>query len=77
MNTGLATGFTAGNADSSATGNPANPVSVLRLISLYQLRLGGFLVLLSYLLVAFLIYAGWQQRMEWPLSAESGLGYTL
>jgi hypothetical protein len=77
MNTGLVTGFTAGNTDSSATGSPANPVAVLRLISLYRLRLGGLLVLLSYLLVAFLIYAGWQQRMEWPLSAESGLGYTL
>jgi hypothetical protein len=25
----------------------------------------------------FLIYAGWQQRPEWPLTAESGYGYAL
>jgi len=52
-------------------------MAVFSLISLYRLRSTGFLVILSYLLVAFLIYAGWQQRMEWPLSAESGLGYGL
>jgi hypothetical protein len=50
---------------------------VLRLISLYRPRGNGFLVVFSYILVAFLIFAGWQQRMEWPLSAESGLGYAL
>ena len=51
--------------------------SVGKLISLYRPRFGGFLVLLCYLLVAFLIYAGWKQRLEWPLSAESGTGYAL
>jgi hypothetical protein len=47
------------------------------LISLYQPRLGGFVVLLAYLVVIFLIYAGWQQRPEWPMTAESGPGYAL
>jgi hypothetical protein len=80
MNTGLATDFRNQALEIGVTGKSASPVtaiSVLRLISLYQLRANGFLVLLSYLLVAFLIYAGWQQRMEWPLSAESGVGYAL
>ncbi|MEA2093966.1 MAG: hypothetical protein U9P11_05310 [Pseudomonadota bacterium] len=47
------------------------------LISLYRPRLGGFVVLLAYVLVMFLIYAGWQQRPEWPMTAESGPGYAL
>ncbi len=47
------------------------------LISLYQPRLGGFVVLLAYIVVMFLIYAGWQQRPEWPMTAESGPGYAL
>lgn len=47
------------------------------LISLYRPRLGGFVVLLSYIVVMFLIYAGWQQRPEWPMTAESGTGYAL
>ncbi len=47
------------------------------LITLYRPRLSGFLVLLAYFLVGFLIYAGWKQRPEWPLTAESGLGYGL
>jgi hypothetical protein len=47
------------------------------LISFYRPRLNGFLVLLAYVLVMFLIYAGWQQRPEWPLTAESGYGYAL
>lgn len=51
--------------------------SVAGLVTLYRPRLGGFLILLAYLLVAFLIYAGWRQRLEWPLTAESGLGYAL
>ena len=47
------------------------------LISLYRPRVSGFLVLLAYSFVSFLIYAGWQQRPEWPLTAESGSGYAL
>ncbi|MEN8763795.1 MAG: hypothetical protein ABF290_15325 [Thiogranum sp.] len=47
------------------------------LISLYRPRFTGFLVLVAYALVTFLIYAGWQQRPEWPLTAESGTGYAL
>jgi hypothetical protein len=47
------------------------------LISLYRPRFNGFLVLVAYLLVMFLIYAGWQQRPEWPMTAESGSGYAL
>ena len=47
------------------------------LISLYRPRFNGFLVLVAYLLVMFLIYAGWQQRPEWPMTAESGTGYAL
>lgn len=80
MNTGLATDLAAHPTPATFTGaedKPSDASAVFRLISLYRLRANGFLVLLSYLLVAFLIYAGWQQRMEWPLSAESGLGYAL
>ena len=80
MNTGLATDFRNLDTDITVTGrsgNPAKTPPVLRLISLYQLRPNGFVVLISYLLVAFLIYAGWQRRMEWPLSAEYGVGYWL
>lgn len=51
--------------------------TVAGLVTLYRPKLGGFLILLAYLLVAFLIYAGWKQRLEWPLTAESGLGYAL
>ncbi|MGB5338995.1 MAG: hypothetical protein WBO06_07875 [Gammaproteobacteria bacterium] len=51
--------------------------NVAGLVTLYRPRLGGFLILLSYLLVALLIYAGWKQRLEWPLTAESGVGYAL
>ena len=47
------------------------------LISLYRPRVSGFLVLVAYSFVSFLIFAGWQQRPEWPLTAESGTGYTL
>ena len=47
------------------------------LVSLYRPRAGGLLILLAYLAVAVLLYAGWQQRVEWPLTAESGAGYTL
>ncbi|MCO6413316.1 MAG: hypothetical protein J5I92_11265 [Thiogranum sp.] len=51
--------------------------SVGDLVTLYRPRFGGLLVLAGYLLVAFLIYAGWKQRLEWPLTAESGAGYAL
>ena len=51
--------------------------SVAQLVTLYRPRAGGFVIMLAYLLVGFLIYAGWKQRLEWPLTAESGLGYWL
>ena len=35
------------------------------------------MVLSAYLTVFFLIYAGWRQRPEWPMTAESGTGYAL
>lgn len=47
------------------------------LVGLYKLSLTGFLAMTAYILVMFLIYLGWQNRMEQPLSAESGLGYAL
>lgn len=47
------------------------------LINLYRPRTGGFLVLLAYLLVAYVIYLGWHNRLTQPLTAESGLGYAL
>jgi len=56
--------------------NPAHH-SMARLVSLYRPRIAGFLVYLSYVLVALFIYAGWQKRLEWPLTAESGAGYLL
>jgi hypothetical protein len=80
MNAELARNFRYRDTDITLTGRqgtPRNGISVFRLVSLYQLRAGGFLVLLSYFLVMVLIYAGWQRRMDWPLSAESGLGYAL
>lgn len=82
MSTGLATDFRKDDTDITITvtgrsRRPAKTPPVLRLISLYQLRPSGFVVLLAYLVVAFLIYSGWQQRTEWPLSAESGIGYWL
>jgi hypothetical protein len=81
MNSGLATELTAppgaARPASPPTREPTDATAVFQLISLYRLRPGSFLVPLAYLLVAFLIYAGWQQRLNWPLSAESGLGYTL
>ena len=51
--------------------------SMARLVSLYRPRIAGFLVYFSYVLVALFIYAGWQRRLEWPLTAESGAGYLL
>ena len=54
-----------------------NNYSVPRLVSLYRPRIAGFLVYFSYVLVAFFIYAGWKNRLEWPLTAESGTGYLL
>jgi hypothetical protein len=47
------------------------------LIALYRPRPAGFLVLFFYLTVMLLLYAGWQQRLQWPLTAESGVGYAL
>ena len=47
------------------------------LVNLYRPKTRGFLVLLAYLLVAYVIYLGWHNRLTQPLTAESGLGYTL
>ena len=48
-----------------------------RLIALHRPSLSGILVLLSYLIVLALLYAGWQSRSERPLTPESGFGYAL
>jgi hypothetical protein len=47
------------------------------LVNLYRPKTRGFLVLFAYLLVAYVIYLGWHNRLTQPLTAESGLGYTL
>jgi hypothetical protein len=47
------------------------------LVNLYRPKTRGFLVLLAYLLVAYVVYLGWHNRLAQPLTAESGLGYTL
>lgn len=47
------------------------------LVNLYRPKTRGFLVLLAYLLVAYIVYLGWHNRLTQPLTAESGLGYTL
>jgi len=47
------------------------------LVNLYRPRAGGFLELLAYLLVAYIIYLVWDNRLTQPLTAESGLGYAL
>lgn len=47
------------------------------LVNLYRPRTRGFLVMVAYLLVAYVIYLGWDNRLSQPLTAESGLGYAL
>lgn len=47
------------------------------LVNLYRPRARGFLVLLAYLLVALVVYLGWNNRLAQPLTAESGAGYAL
>lgn len=47
------------------------------LVGLYKLQSRGVISLLAYLTVMFLLYLGWQNRMEQPLTAESGMGYAL
>jgi hypothetical protein len=47
------------------------------LINLYRPRIRGFLVLLAYMLVIYVIYLGWHNRLAQPLTAEAGLGYGL
>ena len=47
------------------------------LVVAYRPRLAGMLVLIACLLVMFLVYLGWQNRMEQPLTPESGAGYAL
>lgn len=47
------------------------------LVVAYRPRLTGLFVLVAYTLVAFLIYLGWLNRMEQPLTPESGAGYAL
>ncbi len=47
------------------------------LVNLYRPKTRGFLVLLAYLFVAYVIYLGWHNRLAQPLTAESGLGYAL
>ena len=47
------------------------------LVSLYQPKLFGLFIPFAYLLVGLFIYAGWKQRMDWPMSAETGTGYML
>ncbi len=71
-------------ADDLNTSSPDRAASRLKfhkrlsgLVGLYKLRLSGFLSLIAYLLVMFLLYLGWQNRMEQPLTAESGIGYAL
>lgn len=63
----------------SPTSNTRTSVrsSAKRLIDLYRPSLPGTLVLLSYIFVLLLLYAGWQSRSERPLTPESGLGYAL
>jgi hypothetical protein len=51
--------------------------SAARLVAQYRPRIAGLLVYFSYVLVALFIYAGWKQRLQWPLTAESGAGYLL
>ncbi len=47
------------------------------LIDLYRPRSRGFLLLVMYLLVLYVVYLGWNNRLEQPLTAESGMGYAL
>lgn len=67
LNLPAATAATPGNRDDRWT----------PLVNLYRPRARGFLVLLAYLTVAWVIYLGWHNRITQPLTAESGLGYAL
>ena len=57
--------------------NPKRNKHLARLVGLYKLNLGGILTLSAYILVILLVYLGWQNRVEQPLTAESGAGYAL
>jgi hypothetical protein len=78
ISTQLSADFAAQVTDAERSPHSQRDKRVLSgLISLYRPRLGGFVVMLAYVVVMFLIYAGWQQRPEWPMTAESGAGYAL
>jgi len=47
------------------------------LVNLYRPRTRGFLVLLAYLLVTYVVYLGWHNRIAQPLTPDAGLGYAL
>jgi hypothetical protein len=47
------------------------------LVNLYRPRAGGFLLVAAYLLVVYILYLGWHNRLAQPLTAESGAGYAL
>jgi hypothetical protein len=49
----------------------------LALINLYRPKARGFLVPLAYLIVLYVVYLGWNNRLTQPLTAESGVGYAL
>ena len=65
------------NTSFDTSDNPKIHQRLTNLIGLYKLRFTGFLVFSAYLFVAFLLYLGWQNRLEQPLTAESGTGYAL
>jgi len=47
------------------------------LINLYRPRFRGLLLLTAYLLVLYVVYLGWNNRLAQPLTADSGAGYAL
>jgi hypothetical protein len=51
--------------------------SLASLVSLYRPRISSIGTPVFYLLILLMIYAGWQNSPERPLTAESGLGYAL
>ncbi|VAW77567.1 hypothetical protein MNBD_GAMMA13-1815 [hydrothermal vent metagenome] len=65
------------NIESVPAAAPRDKKFGLALINLYRPKVYGFLVLLVYISVLLVIYLGWTSRVAQPLTAESGIGYTL
>jgi hypothetical protein len=67
----------ASDLDAAARENSGKKFTLASLVSLYRPRMSSIGTPLFYLLIMLLLYSGWQNSSERPLTAESGLGYAL